>query len=132
MPLKIRLRKKSSLRHLPINQYVTRNPLPNHHAIPPPRNVNSLETGQEEFDPSILITLADHLVPAYHIPEDDYVCIVGGTEDICLEGGEEEEEFEQDLIEEVVSLEWWDPTNPVDGSIWYKEEKATKPIKEDD
>ena len=41
----------------PANQLnATRNPLPTHHAIPPPKNVNLLETGGEEFDLSILIT----------------------------------------------------------------------------
>ena len=31
-----------------------------------------------------------------------------------------------------MTLEWWEPANPTDDSIWYKEEKMTNLIKEDD
>ena len=84
---------------------VTKNLLPNHHTIPPARNANLLEVGGE-FDPFVLITQVGHPIPAYHIQEDDCVCIIRGTEDIWLEGGEEEKEFEQDTAEEIVALEW--------------------------
>ena len=45
---------------------------------------------------------------------------------------EGEEEFEQDIAKEIIALEWWDPANPADDSIWYEEEKIVKQIKEDD
>ena len=46
-----------------------------------------MEAGEEEFDPSILITPVGLLVLAYQIPEDDHVCNIGGTKDISLERG---------------------------------------------
>ena len=58
--------------------------------------------------------------------------IIAGAEDIWLEGGEEEEKFKWDLAEEIIAIEWWDPANPADYSISYKEERMTEPIKEDD
>ena len=38
-----------------------------------------------------------------------------------LEGGEEVE-FEEDLAEWVLTLEWWDPNNTYDDSIYYEKE----------
>ena len=49
-----------------------------------------------------------------------------------VEGGEENEEFEEDQAEGVITLEWQDLANPTNASIWYKEERIAKPIKEDD
>ena len=60
------------------------------------------------------------------------MCIIWGIEDLWLEGGDEEEEFEQDIAEEIIALELWDPANPDDDSIWYKEEKIVDPNEEND
>ena len=49
-----------------------------------------------------------------------------------LEGEKEEEAFKQDLAEEIIALEWWDPVNPTDDSIWHEEEKLVEPIEGDD
>ena len=122
---------KKIISPLPVSQpNVTKNPLPNHHTIQPPRNINYLEEGDEEFDTSVLITPNGHLNFTYDIPKGDHKCIIRGIEDVWLEGREEEEEFEQDLIEDVMTLEWWDPANPT--TIWYEEEKMTKLVKDED
>ena len=40
-----------------------------------------------------------------------------------LKEREEEVEFDEDLAEGILALEWWDPNNPSNDSIWYEEEK---------
>ena len=70
----------------PANQpNVTKNSLPNHHVILPPRNVNLLVIGREIFDPSVLITPVGHLLPVYHILENNHICIIRGIEEMWLE-----------------------------------------------
>ena len=61
-------------------------------------------------------------VRLYKILEGGEICIIGREEEAWIEDGDEELDFEQDLAEEVVTIEWWDPTNASDDSMWYEEE----------
>ena len=108
----------------PANQpNVTRNPLPNHNAVPPPRNVNMIENAEKEFDPTNLIVPEGQQVKPYVIPENNEVCIINVVDEIWIEGGEEEQQFEQDITDGIVAIEWWNLMNIADDSIWYEEER---------
>ena len=97
--------------------YVTNNPLPNYNALPPPCNVNYLGFEKAKFDPSLLITSRDEPTKPYKFPEDAKICIIQTVEEDWIEGGEEELEFEEDIANGVVVLNWWDPAEPTDDSV---------------
>ena len=52
------------------------------------------------------------------------IYIIREEEEIWVENGEEELEFEQDLTEEVVTIEWWESNNASNDSIWDGKEKG--------
>ena len=79
----------------PLN--ITKNPLPNHYAMPPSNNVNFVEVGEGKFDPSELIVSEEEVVRPCNILEMREIFILREEEELSIEVRVEKLEFEHNL-----------------------------------